>query len=131
MKLMAADIDLAKSAFQAHGANDGGKSILEKSLRRHHVLEFFANMNPCLIGMEASVRGTSLGNSMGSATSVAPRGLNGSSSGRLSDRNGSSVISYIAQRNCGGFLTATERACNLVRDHLHVARDFVIHARSI
>jgi transposase len=33
--------------------NEHGKVILKKQLKRHQVIEFFANMQPCLIGMEA------------------------------------------------------------------------------
>jgi transposase len=35
-----------------HGVKSRGKPVVKKQLRRDQVLEFFANMPPCLIGME-------------------------------------------------------------------------------
>src|SRR3977135_3538940 len=46
-------LDLAKHVFQVHGADPDGRPVLRKQLRRGQVLEFFANLSPCLIGMEA------------------------------------------------------------------------------
>lgn len=45
--------DIAKSSFQVHGADERGKTVLKKKLARGRVLEFFANLPPCVIGMEA------------------------------------------------------------------------------
>jgi len=53
MKLMTVGIDLAKNVFQVHGVDERGKAVLKKQLRRQQVLAFFANVPPCLIGMEA------------------------------------------------------------------------------
>jgi transposase len=53
MKVTTVGIDLAKNVFQVHGVNEHGKTVLKKQLKRHQVLEFFANMPACLIGMEA------------------------------------------------------------------------------
>ncbi|WP_200832184.1 IS110 family RNA-guided transposase [Cognatazoarcus halotolerans] len=53
MKITTIGIDLAKSVFQVHGVDARGKAALKKQLRRHQVLPFFANLPPCLIGMEA------------------------------------------------------------------------------
>ena len=36
-----------------HGADERGKTVLKKKLARGRVLEFFANLPPCVIGMEA------------------------------------------------------------------------------
>ncbi len=46
-------LDLAKRVFQVHGADRQGRPVLRKRLRRDQVLDFFANLSPCLIGMEA------------------------------------------------------------------------------
>lgn len=46
-------IDLAKQVFQLHGLDQEGRSILKKKLSRHQMLRFFAQIPPCLIGMEA------------------------------------------------------------------------------
>ena len=53
MQVMTVGIDLAKNVFQVHGANERGKPILRKQLRRDQLTVFFSNMPPCLIGMEA------------------------------------------------------------------------------
>ena len=46
-------LDIAKSSFQIHGVAACGRTTLRKKLRRGKVLEFFANLPACLIGMEA------------------------------------------------------------------------------
>jgi len=53
MNVTTVGIDLAKNVFQIHGVNMHGKTVLRKQLRRQQMAEFFANMPPCLIGMEA------------------------------------------------------------------------------
>lgn len=53
MKLTAIGIDLAKNVIQIHGVDERGKAVLRKQLKRVAVLHFFANLEPCLIGMEA------------------------------------------------------------------------------
>jgi transposase len=46
-------IDLAKHSFAVHGVDARGQVVLRKSLRRDKVSAFFANLPPCLVGMEA------------------------------------------------------------------------------
>jgi transposase len=46
-------LDLAKHIFQVHGVDSAGKTVLVKRLRRSDVLNFFARLEPCLIGVEA------------------------------------------------------------------------------
>jgi transposase len=53
MKLTTIGIDLAKNVFQVHGVDAHGKVSLKKQLKRGQVAAFFANLPPCLIGMEA------------------------------------------------------------------------------
>lgn len=53
MKVTTIGIDLAKEVFQIHGVDGHGKAVLLKQLRRGEIAEFFANLEPCLIGMEA------------------------------------------------------------------------------
>jgi transposase len=46
-------VDLAKNYFQVHAlANEGGPAVTRK-LKRSKMHEFFAQIEPCLIGMEA------------------------------------------------------------------------------
>lgn len=53
MKITTIGIDLAKNVFQVHGVDEPGKTVLKKQLKRSQVMAFFANLPPCLIGMEA------------------------------------------------------------------------------
>ena len=53
MKITTIGIDLAKNVFQVHGVDERGKNVLRKQLRRSQMALFFANLPPCLIGMEA------------------------------------------------------------------------------
>lgn len=46
-------LDLAKTVFQLHGVTAQGKVALRRQLRRSQMLEFFEQLPPCLIGMEA------------------------------------------------------------------------------
>lgn len=53
MKITTVGLDLAKNVFQVHGINAAGDVIVRRRLRRTRVREFFADLKPCLIGMEA------------------------------------------------------------------------------
>jgi transposase len=53
MEIKAIGIDLAKNVFQIHGVDERGKVLVRKQLKRSQVASFFANLPPCLIGMEA------------------------------------------------------------------------------
>jgi hypothetical protein len=46
-------IDLAKSTFSLHGVNAKGEVVLRRSLSRAKLSELVAQLQPCLIGMEA------------------------------------------------------------------------------
>jgi transposase len=50
-------LDLAKSVFQAHGADGSGEVVFRKRLRRGQVLAFFASQPRCLVAMEAFAGG--------------------------------------------------------------------------
>ena len=53
MKVERIGIDLAKYVFQIHAVDGKGKTRIRKTLRRGDMLSFFANLEPCLIGLEA------------------------------------------------------------------------------
>ena len=53
MNITRVGIDLAKTVFQVHGVDKRGKTVLRKQLKRAQLLEFFANLRRCVIGMEA------------------------------------------------------------------------------
>ncbi|SPW32405.1 Uncharacterised protein [Edwardsiella tarda] len=53
MSVKTIGIDLAKEVFQIHGIDEHGNRLFNKQLKRAKMLSFFANIPPCLIGMEA------------------------------------------------------------------------------
>ena len=53
MKITRVGLDLAKRVFQVHGVDELGRAKVRKQLSRAEVLEFFAQLPPCIIGMEA------------------------------------------------------------------------------
>lgn len=53
MKITTVGIDLAKNVIQVHGVDKRGKTVVKKQLKREQVSRFFAQLPPCLIGMEA------------------------------------------------------------------------------
>jgi transposase len=46
-------LDIAKSVFQVHGVDDTGAVVIRKRISRAKVLEFFGDLSPCLVGIEA------------------------------------------------------------------------------
>lgn len=52
-KISTIGLDLAKHVFQVHGVDDQGSVLLRKRLRRGAVVEFFAKLAPCTVGLEA------------------------------------------------------------------------------
>lgn len=54
MRVCTIGLDIAKNVFQVHGVDEGGKSVLRRRLRRNQLAAFFANLPPCLVGIEAS-----------------------------------------------------------------------------
>ncbi len=53
MDIVRIGLDLAKTVFQVHGVGSDDHTILRKTLRRDAVVPFFAQLPPCLVGMEA------------------------------------------------------------------------------
>ena len=53
MKITRVGLDIAKQVFQVHGVDEHGKARVRKQLARAKVLEFFAQLPACLIGIEA------------------------------------------------------------------------------
>jgi transposase len=53
MNITMIGLDLAKNVFQLHGVDERSKAVLKKVLKRAQMVSYFANLPPCLIGMEA------------------------------------------------------------------------------
>ena len=46
-------LDIAKSVFQIHGVDTDGTVVIRKRVSRAKVLEYFSDLPPCLVGIEA------------------------------------------------------------------------------
>jgi len=53
MQVTRIGMDIAKQIFDLHGVDRRGKLVLRKTVRRERVLEFFAQCQPCTVGLEA------------------------------------------------------------------------------
>lgn len=53
MEIVRIGLDLAKNIFEIHGVDARDKAVLKKTLRRDAVTQFFADVPPCIVGMEA------------------------------------------------------------------------------
>jgi transposase len=54
MEITTVGVDLAKNVFQVHGVDARGRTVLTRQLRRKQLASFFARLEPCLVGMEAT-----------------------------------------------------------------------------
>src|SRR4051794_19152091 len=53
MQITTIGLDIAKNVFQEHAADAQGRAVLKRKLTRGRVLEFFATLPACLVGLEA------------------------------------------------------------------------------
>lgn len=53
MRIVRVGLDIAKHVFQVHGVAEDGQVVLRRQLRRNQVVAFFAELPPCLVGIEA------------------------------------------------------------------------------
>ncbi|WP_299751828.1 IS110 family transposase [uncultured Tateyamaria sp.] len=53
MEIVRIGLDLAKTVFEVHGVNAKDEVVLKKTLRRDAVTQYFADLPPCIVGMEA------------------------------------------------------------------------------
>ncbi len=52
-KVSTIGLDIAKSVFQVHGVDVAGTAVIRKRVSRAKVLEYFGELPPCLVGIEA------------------------------------------------------------------------------
>ena len=53
MSIQTLGIDLGKQCFHLHGVDEQGRAVLRKKLTRSKLEQLIANLEPCLVGMEA------------------------------------------------------------------------------
>ena len=56
MQVTTIGLDLAKSIFQVHGVDAGGRPVVRKALRRAQVLPFFESLAPLLSAWKRAAR---------------------------------------------------------------------------
>lgn len=54
MPLKVIGLDIAKHVFQLHGADERGKTVLKKRLRREQLTDFFGSIPRCTVAMGAT-----------------------------------------------------------------------------
>ena len=59
-------LDIAKSVFQVHGVAETGDVVIRQRLSRGKVLQYFAKIPACLVGLEACGAAHYWGESFGS-----------------------------------------------------------------
>ena len=52
-KITTLGVDLEKNVFQLHGVDFAGKAILRREVRCSQLMKTMAQLEPCLIGIEA------------------------------------------------------------------------------
>lgn len=53
MQVTTVGLDIAKHVFQVHGVDAQGQPLIKRRLRRNDVCRFFAELPPCVVGLEA------------------------------------------------------------------------------
>src|ERR1700693_5241856 len=53
MKVTRIGLDIAKQIFELHGVDQRERVVLRKTLKRDRVLEYFAQLEPCKVALEA------------------------------------------------------------------------------
>jgi transposase len=131
-KLSVIGLDLAKNVFQLHGIDADGEVIVRKQLNRSQVRQFFARMEPCLIGMEAcggahfwSQELTRLGHSV---RMMAPAFVKPYLKSNKNDRNDAEAICEAVQRPSMRFVAAKTPEQQAVL-HLHHGRQLLVRQR--
>ena len=131
-KISVTGLDLAKNVFQLHGIDADGEVVVSKQLKRSQVRQFFAKLEPCLIGMEAcggahywSRELTRLGHSV---RMMAPAFVKPYLKSNKNDRNDAEAICEAVQRPSMRFVAAKTLEQQSVL-HLHHARRLLVRQR--
>ncbi len=125
-------LDLAKNVFQVHGVDEQGEVVLHKQLKRAQVIPFFAQMPPCLVGMESCSSAhywvrklRHLGHCV---REMAPVFVKPYLKGNKNDRNDAEAICEAVQRPNMRFVEPKTPEQQAVL-HLHHGRQLLVHQR--
>src|SRR5881227_1697699 len=126
-------IDIGKNSFHVVGLDKSGAIVLRQKWSRGQVKERFANMPPCLVGMEACVGAHHLSrklNSLGHDARLMPaRYVRPYSKGQKNDFNDAEAIAEAVQRPTMKFV-ATKTAEQLDLQALHRVRERLVSQRT-
>lgn len=131
-KISVVGLDLAKDVFQVHGVDSDGEVVVRKALKRRQLKEFFAKLEPCLVGMEAcggahywSRELTRLGHAV---RMMAPAFVKPYLKSNKNDRNDAEAICEAVQRPSMRFVQpkCPEQQAVL---HLHHGRQLLVRQR--
>ncbi len=102
MKITTVGLDIAKSIFHLFAVNRAGKKVKRKALKRHQLMEFFAQLEPCIIAMEACGGAHHWARSLESqghtVKLIAPQYVKPFVKGNKNDYNDAEAIAEAAQR---------------------------------
>lgn len=131
-KISVIGLDLAKNVFQVHGVDINGEVVVRKQLMRSQVRKFFAQLEPCLVGMEAcggahywSRELTRLGHTV---RIMAPAFVKPYLKSNKNDRNDAEAICEAVQRPSMRFVAAKTPEQQAVL-HLHHGRRLLVRQR--
>jgi transposase len=126
-------IDIGKNSFHIVGLDDRGAIVLRQKWSRNQVAARFANMPPCLIGMEACVGAHHLSrklNALGHDARLMPaRYVRPYSKGQKNDFRDAEAIAEAVQRPTMKFV-ATKTADQLDLQGLHRVRERLVSQRT-
>jgi transposase len=126
-------IDIGKNSFHIVGLDDRGAILLRQKWSRNQVQARFANMPPCLIGMEACVGAHHLSrkrNELGHDARLMPaRYVRPYSKGQKNDFRDAEAIAEAVQRPTMKFV-ATKTADQLDLQALHRVRERLVSQRT-
>ena len=127
-------LDIAKEFFQLHGVDDTGTAVLRRRLRRHEIADYFRELEPCLIGIEAtgsSYYWARLLTSMGHKVKLMPaRYVKPYVKLNKNDANDAEAICEAVQRPTMRFVSVKSEAQRAVLI-LHRSRDILIRQRTM
>lgn len=133
MKLKRVGLDLAKQIFQVHGVDEGERTALCKTLKRGRMRQFFSQLEPTLIGMEACGSAhywarelTALGHTV---RLISPQFVKPYVKGNKNDANDAAAICEAVSRPAMRFVTV-KSAEQQAMQSVHRVRSRVIRART-
>lgn len=133
MKLKRIGIDLAKQVFQVHGVDSHEQVKCRKQLKRSQMLDFFRQLEPCLVAMEACGSSHYWARELGAlgheVRLIAPQFVKPYVKGGKNDANDAEAICEAASRPTMRYV-AVKSADQQAGQSVHRIRSRLIRART-